>query len=76
MSKEQGAMEEICGEISAFHWRYRKNEAFVASFKIIEQGGRRKEELGRRNRRKKYKKHALLFVKTGSLYIEGMRNEK
>jgi hypothetical protein len=25
------------GVISAFHWRYRKNEAFVAAFKIKEQ---------------------------------------
>jgi len=26
--------EELAGEITAFHWRYRKNEAFVAAFKI------------------------------------------
>jgi len=28
--------EELEGIISAFHWRYRKNEAFVAAFKISE----------------------------------------
>jgi len=28
--------EQITGIISAFHWRYRKNAAFVASFKITE----------------------------------------
>jgi len=34
--KIQTKNEELAGVISAFHWRYRKNAAFVASFKITE----------------------------------------
>jgi len=34
---EQGAVEETSGKITAFHWRYRRDEAFVAAFKIREQ---------------------------------------
>jgi hypothetical protein len=30
--------EQITGIISAFHWRYRRDKAFVAAFKIREQG--------------------------------------
>jgi hypothetical protein len=38
MSKcQQGWQEQLAGVITAFHWRYRKNEAFVASFKIREE---------------------------------------
>jgi hypothetical protein len=29
--------EQITGVISAFHWRYRRDKAFVAAFKIMEQ---------------------------------------
>jgi len=34
---EQGAVEETSGVISAFHWRYRRDKAFVAAFKINEE---------------------------------------
>jgi len=44
MSNEQGAKEETSGVISAFHWQYRRDEAFVAAFKIKEQLAMRNEE--------------------------------
>jgi hypothetical protein len=31
--------EELKGKITAFSFRYRKDKAFVATFKILEQGG-------------------------------------
>jgi hypothetical protein len=37
ISNEQGAKEELAGVISAFHWQYRRDKAFIASFKIIEE---------------------------------------
>ena len=37
ISNEQGTKEETSGKITAFHWRYRKDKAFVAAFKIIEE---------------------------------------
>jgi hypothetical protein len=39
-SKEQGAnsKEKMAGKITGFHLRYRKNEAFVSTFKIMEGG--------------------------------------
>jgi len=43
-NREQITKEEMEGVISAFHFRFRKNKAFVAAFKIIEELGMRNEE--------------------------------